>query len=60
METKAASLINNVLAEPNTIYVNQKFKIEIKLNYFGNNALISEDNKRLLTEDGKLIFTEGE
>lgn len=52
--------ITEIIVEPSTIYIQDRFKIKVKVeDYFTTKrVLITEDNKPIITENDKLIRTE--
>lgn len=55
-----ASKILEIIVEPSKIFVEDKFKIKVKVQLTPSYNLITENNNILITENGEGIITEGD
>lgn len=55
-----ANKIKEVIVEPSKMYVGDKFRLKVKVQFTPSYALITQDNNNLITEDGNQIITEGD
>lgn len=52
--------ILEIIVEPTKMYVGDKFRLKVKVQFTHSYALITQDNNNLITEDGNQIITEGD
>ena len=52
--------ILEVIVEPTKMYVGDKFRLKVKVQFTPSYALITQDENNIITEDGNQIITEGD
>ena len=52
--------ILEVIVEPTKLYVGDKFRLKVKVQFTASYALITQNNENIITEDGNQIITNGD
>lgn len=52
--------ILEVIVEPTKLYVGDKFRLKVKVQFTPSYALVTQDNNNITTENGDQIITEGD
>ena len=52
--------ILEVIVEPTKMYVGDKFRLKVKVQFTPSYALITQDESNIITEDGNQIITNGD
>lgn len=55
-----ANKIKEVIVEPSKMYVGDKFRLKVKVQFTASYALITQNNENIITEDGNQIITNGD
>lgn len=55
-----ANKILEVIVEPTKLYVGDKFRLKVKVQFTASYALITQNNENIITEDGNQIITNGD
>lgn len=55
-----ANKILEVIVEPTKMYVGDKFRLKVKVQFTASYALITQNNENIITEDGNQIITNGD
>ena len=55
-----ANKILEVIVEPTKMYVGDKFRLKVKVEFTPSYALITQDGNNIITEDENQIITEGD
>ena len=52
--------ILEVIVEPTKLYVGDKFRLKVKVQFTPSYALITQNNENIITEDGNQLITNGD
>lgn len=55
-----ANKILEVIVEPTKLYVGDKFRLKVKVQFTASYALITQNNENIITEDGNQLITNGD
>ena len=55
-----ANKILEVIVEPTKLYVGDKFRLKVKVQFTPSYALITQDENNIITEDENQIITQGD